>query len=337
MHNADLGGPLPALRDPATGQNVGAMLQGRFTFTTNGDPNAIRHHLQGALIRATHQVVSQKLAQNQVALGTLPQSLPYYTQEIIQASGAAQMGAGIQELQLGIQLGAPAAAQPQQPYAPQGYGGGQPAMHGQFMHQNQPPQQQSGGGFLDNVEIKADIHIGGFHIKGSSSKGIDEEALAKQADEKAKSDFIWWIIGAVVVLAVIGGLGGLGIFIWYKVKHSGETAAENKAAAAASWDGKSPFSCGGSDQVKIEGVKAKLKDGTAIHAGASCHLELVDVEIEAPIAIETGASAVVTVKGGRIEGKDAAAKALGASKITFSGTKVTGKKEALGAAKIEGP
>jgi hypothetical protein len=45
----------------------------------------------------------------------------------------------------------------------------------------------------------------------------------------------------------------------------------------------------------------------------------------------------VNVKGGKVTGKDAAAKALANAKIHFSGTKVTGKKDALGNAKIDGP
>ena len=114
-------------------------------------------------------------------------------------------------------------------------------------------------------------------------------------------------------------------------------SAEPGEAKEEKWDGASPFSCGAGDVVKIKGVKASLKKGTAVTAGANCQLELEDVEIEAPIGIQVGASAVVTVKGGSVTGKDAAAKALGNGKIVFKGTKVTGKKEQLGAAKIEGP
>jgi len=61
------------------------------------------------------------------------------------------------------------------------------------------------------------------------------------------------------------------------------------------------------------------------------------VNITAPVGIEALSNAKVTVTGGSVTAKTAAAKALGNAQITFSGTQVTGKKEALGAAKITGP
>jgi hypothetical protein len=109
------------------------------------------------------------------------------------------------------------------------------------------------------------------------------------------------------------------------------------AAKAAAWDGKSTLSCGGTDKMTITGVTANLASGTAVNAGANCELNLVNCNITAPTGINAGANAKVTVTGGSVTSTDTAAQALGNATITFSGTTVTGKKKALGAAKINGP
>ncbi len=337
MQTANLAGPVGPLQDPATGQQVQATVQGTFSFQVHGDPNQYVQHLQNALLQATTRVVQQKLSQNQVALPTLAQSLPYYVQEIIQASGAAQMGAQIGQLQLAIQVAQPQMAQPYQGQLP-------PDPYTQAQNRMQQIAEER----LDpsNYEVKAQLNIGGFKLKASTDKGFDSAGLADQVKEKAKTEIIWWGIGCFVLFLVVVGLAGLGWYVWAKFKEGEKkgnwdsTSAEPGKAEDAEekkWDGKSPFSCGAGDNVKIKGVKAELKSGTAITAGANCQLLLEDVDITAPIGINALGSAVVTVKGGSVNGKDAAARALGGAKIVFSGTKVTGKKDALGGAKIEGP
>jgi hypothetical protein len=334
MQTGQLGGPL-TLQDPATGQQVQANVSGTFTFQVQGDPNQYLPHLQSALLNATGSVLQQKLSQNQVALPTIGQSLPYFLQEIIAASGVQQMGAQVGQLQLNVQVAQPQAVQPYQGQLP-------PDPHTQMQNRMAQIAQEK----LDprNYDYEARVNIGGFKLKASTDKGFDTEGLTNQVKEKAKTEIIWWGIGCVVLLLVVVGLGVLGWYVYAKFKEgekkgnwesgSAEPAGEAKDAK---WDGKSPYSCGAGDVVKIKGVKAQLKSGTAITAGANCQLELEDVEIDAPVGIQVGASAVVTVKGGSVTGKDAAAKALGNGKIVFKGTKVTGKKEQLGAAKIEGP
>ena len=333
MHTGQLGGPL-TLQDPATGQQVQANVSGTFPFQVPGDPSQYLQPIQAALLGATGRVLQQKLSQNQVALPTIGQSMPYFVQEIVAASGVQQMGAQVGQLTLNVQVAQPQVAAPYQGQLP-------PDPQTQMQNRMAEIAQER----LDprNYDYEARINIGGFKLKASTDKGFDTEGLTNQVKEKAKNEIMWWGIGCVIVFLVVAGLGGLGWYAYAKFKEGekkGDWAsgsAEPGEAKEEKWDGASPFSCGAGDVVKIKGVKASLKKGTAVTAGANCQLELEDVEIEAPIGIQVGASAVVTVKGGSVTGKDAAAKALGNGKIVFKGTKVTGKKEQLGAAKIEGP
>lgn len=334
MFNGQLQGSIGTLPDPTTGQQLPASAQGRFTFAAQGDPNALGPQVSQALMQATQRVLSQKLSSNQVALPTLAQSLPHFTNEIIAASGVAQWGVQIQQLELAVQV--------QQTPGPQVYTGALPPdPHTQMQNRMAQIAQER----MDprNYEVKATVEIGGFKLQGSSDKGFDTDGLAKQGIEKAKSELIWWGIGAAIVLLVIIGLAGLAWYVYREVKNpstgtnstaSDKSDGDDKKSKAAVWDGKAPFECKGAEKVTIDGVTAKLDKGPAITAKANCKLELVNVDITAPNAIVAEANAVVTVKGGSITSTDTAAKTSANAKITFSGTKVTGKKEGKN---IEGP
>lgn len=332
MPTAQLGGPIGPLHDPATGQQLQASLQGTFSYQVAGDPNAALPQIQGALLAAAGRVIQAKLSQNQVAIPTLAQSLPYFIQEIIAESGVQSFGAQVGELQLQAQV-----AQPTPAIAP--YTGPMPPdPHTQMQNR----MEQMAKDRLDprNYEVKAKINIGGFRINASSKDGIDEKGLQNQVKEKVKSEIIWWGIGCFVLFIVVVGLAGLAFYIWRNVDASASgkpNKAKSEDAEETKWDGKSGFTCGGSDNVHIKGTKAKLEGDTAITAQGNCRIELEDVDITAKVGIQAGSNAVVVVKGGKVSGSEAAASALGNSKVTFDGTKVTGKKKALGNAKIEGP
>lgn len=333
MFNGQLSGPIGTLPDPTTGQQLAAMAQGRFTFVAHGDPNTLAPQIAHALMQATQRVLSQKLSTNQVALPTLAQSLPYYVQEIIAASGVAQHGVTVQQLELAVQV--------QQPAAQAGYQGALPPdPHTQMQNRMAQIAQER----MDprNYEVKATVEIGGFKLQGSSDKGFDTDGLAKQGIEKAKSELIWWGIGAVIVVLVLLGLAGLAWYVYREYKNpstgTGATAsdkADGKSGKSATWDGKEPFKCGGNDKLTISGVSAKFDKGTAVTASGNCKLELTDVNLDAAIGIVAEGNAVVTVKGGSVTGKEAAAKTTTQNaKVSFSGTKVTGKKDGKN---IEGP
>ena len=185
-----------------------------------------------------------------------------------------------------------------------------------------------------NYEVRAKVNIGGFKVSANSKDGIDTGALGDQLKDKAKSTVIWWAIGCVAILFVVALLGGIGIYAY--MQYAGGSSAT--ADRAASWDGKTPFVCGGNDKVKIEGVSAKLASGAAVTAGGNCEAELVNVSIDAPIGIAAMGNGKITVKGGSVTGSQYAAQAIGANaQITFSGTAVNGKTNSLGGSKITGP
>ena len=333
MFNGQLNGPIGTLPDPTTGQQLAAMAQGRFTFAAQGDPNTLMPQIAQALMQATQRVLSHKLSSNQVALPTLAQSLPYYVQEIIAASGVAQHGVTVLQLELAVQV--------QQAAAQAGYQGALPPdPHTQMQNRMAQIAQER----LDprNYEVKATVEIGGFKLQGSSDKGFDADGLAKQGIDKAKSELLWWGIGAVIVLLVLIGLAGLAWYVYreYKNPSTGTGAAasdkaDGKSGKSATWDGKEPFKCGGNDKLTISGVSAKFDKGTAVTASGNCKLELTDVTLDAAIGILAEGNAVVTVKGGSVTGKEAAARTTTqTAKIAFSGTKVTGKKDGKN---IDGP
>lgn len=154
--------------------------------------------------------------------------------------------------------------------------------------------------------------------------------IQERAKERVKTELIWWAGGCVVVIIVLIGLAGLGLYIWHSATSDAPTAA------AATWDGKTPFTCGGNDVVTFKNVKSNVT-GTAITALGNCSVTLVDVDITADTGIEAGAASTVIVQKGSINGTTLAVHATAGAKVTLTGTKVTGKTEALNGAKITGP
>ena len=167
MHNGQLGGPIGPLHDPATGQQLTANVTGTFTFQVQGDPGQYLAHIQAALLRATGAVLQQKLQQNQVAIPTIAQSLPYFVQEIIQQSGVQQMGAQVGQLQLAVQVQAPQGPQVYQGQLP-------PDPHTQMQNRMAEIAQER----LDprNYEYEAQVNIG-----GSSSRRAPTRASTRRA------------------------------------------------------------------------------------------------------------------------------------------------------------
>jgi hypothetical protein len=157
------------------------------------------------------------------------------------------------------------------------------------------------------------------------------------------SGFIWgWIItGIVLVLVAIGG-----IILYFYVRSQmdaatatsgGGPAAAGGAPVVATWDGKSPYSCGASQVVTIRNTTATLTSGPAVSALGACQLTLENVNITAPDGIQAMGTAKVTVKGGSIKATGEAISAVGGAQVIVDGAKVTGKTSALGAgAKITG-
>jgi hypothetical protein len=328
MENVSFGGRLGSMHDRASGQQIGGQVFGSFSFRAQGDESSLMPLLQQKLVQATSQVIANKLMTNQVAVPTIAGSAPYYVSEIIAAVGADQLGAQITDLKLTVKVDNlyEAAAMPAAPAA----------MPPNPMQAMQNAYAQAARDQLDpsNYDVHAKINVGGFKINASTDGGIDTEGLKDQVKDKVKTELIWYGIGCVVVGFVLVLLGAIAIYAYSTMSGSAAPTGEGKAAA---WDGSSTFSCGGNDNVKLTGVTANLPTSTAIKASGNCKLDLVGVDITAKNGIEALANAKVTVTGGSIKATDKAASALGAASITFSGTTVSGKQQALGSAKITGP
>jgi hypothetical protein len=329
MATGQLGGKIGPFRDPTSGQMVQGQVLGTFEYQAQGDPDAVLPILRDALVLAIREVIRQKLASNQVAIPTIPGSVPYYTQEIIAACNAARFGAQVTQLQLNVTVENPYAAAPQ----PMGQLPPDPITATKNAFAQAAKDQ------LDprNYEYQARVNVGGFKLKASTDGGLDTEGLKNQVKDKVKTEIIWYGIGCVILLIVGVGLLGLGWYAYaqYQAGSSGGTAASG--GKAAKWDGKTPFSCGGNDKLTLDGVTAKIASATAITASANCKLTLSNVKVTAPVGIEASGNAVVTVKGGSVTGSTAAAKVSGNGRIVFSGTSVSGKKDITAPGKITGP
>jgi len=328
MENVRFGGKIGPLIDPVSRQQINGNVFGTFSFTAQGDESAMEQMLRDRLVMAIKKVIAQKLATNQVAIPTIPGSVPYYVNEIIAESGATEMGAQITNLTLQVNMENPyeAAAMPAAPAA-------MPPNPMQSM-QNAFAQEAKDRLNPANYDVHAKINVGGFKINASTDGGIDTQGLKDQVKDKVKTEIIWYGIGCVVVGLVLVLLGGIAIYAYSTVTGS---SAPTGAGKAVTWDGKSTFSCGGNDNVKLTGTTANLPGQTAVKASGNCKLDLVGVTITAKNGIEALSNAKVTVTGGSVNATDKAASALGKATISFTGTSVTGKKQALGGAKITGP
>jgi hypothetical protein len=329
-NTVQLGGPLGPLLDPTNGQQVPGKIWGTCTYDVapGVDPRSVEDHLRAQLLQAANAVIAHKLATNQIALPTLAPSLPHLLQEIVAQAGLDRLGARVVGIELTASLDQPP---PQQVMAPaQMPPNPYEATKNAFAQKAQERLDPS------NYEVKAKINVGGLRIGVSSDGGLDTKGLETQLKNKAKSEILWYGIGCAILLVVVLGLGGLGLYI-YSAAKSGSSASTGGKPVTATWDGKSTFTCGGNDVVKIEKVTSKLTTGSAIDAAGNCKLELQNVNVSAPIAIHAGANAIVTVNGGSVEGTTYAVQALGNAQVKLSGTKVTGKNQALGGAKITGP
>lgn len=166
------------------------------------------------------------------------------------------------------------------------------------------------------------------------------QSVAQPQPSQSKLGCVLWSIGAVLVL------GGVSVGAWYflmELRHAGVQTTEvwgggapGIATGGGSWNGSGPFTCGGIDNVTIEGVTASLPGATAIEAGGNCRLTLVNVNITAGVPISAGGNANVTVTGGSLAGTQSSIAAGGNSRVTVSGATVSGPVSRSGFARIIG-
>ena len=191
-----------------------------------------------------------------------------------------------------------------------------------------PPMQQQPMQPQHNLAAGTFDLGGGHQLKVKINGKTPENYLKDKA-----SSMIWgWVIGAVIFGLVILIFAGVGIYVYMAAHDTSSPAAAAKAAQAASWDGKSTFTCGGNDAVALSGVTATA----GVKASANCTLTMTGVNITAPVAIEAGGNAKVVMTGGSINASTNSVVASSNAKVDLVGTKVTGKAKTSGAAKVTG-
>ncbi len=183
-----------------------------------------------------------------------------------------------------------------------------------------PPQHNLAAGTFD---------MGGGHQLHVRINGKTPDNYLK---DKASSMIWGWVIGAVILGLVVLTFVGIGLYTYVVAKDATTPGDAAKQAAAASWDGKSTFTCGGNDVVALTGVTATA----GVKAGGNCQLVLADVSITAPVGIDVSANAKVTMTGGRIVASTNSVVASGNAKVDFVGTKIIGKAKTSGGAKVTG-
>ena len=306
MPTAQLGGLIGSFPDNVQGRDVPVMVVGTFDFTapaSGGDPGELENWVRGSLLNAIRSVIGQKMLDGQLTFRHLAEgNIGAVMGEIIAAANLGEHGiqVGNLSLQFGIDGRAPGTAPQQADPSPQHV-------------------------------VHAEIRVGGFNINASTEKGLDTKGLTNQLKDKVKSNLIWYGAGCAILLIVGVGIAGLALYVW-KTSSGGSSPG---SATVSKWDGKTPFACGGNDVVKIEGVTAKLA-ATAVTAAGNCHLTLVNVSLTAPTGIEAMGTAVVTMQGGSITATTLSVHAGAAAQVHVTGTTVSGKTTAEGAAKITG-
>ncbi|AKU93764.1 hypothetical protein AKJ09_00428 [Labilithrix luteola] len=266
-----------------------------------GDPAQLDQHVQQQVLRAIRDVIGRKMANRELTfrhLGT--GDVAAVTPEILAVSGLEQNGIRVSSLAMSFGID----GHPPQPPRPA---------------QGAPPAAQQ-----HNL-AQGTFDMGGGHQLRVKINGKTPENYLK---DKASGMVFGWILGAIIVGAMVLTVVGFGIYIFVVAK-SGNAP---KAAAAAKWDGKSEFECAGNDAVVLTGVTAKA----GVKASGNCQLTMSSVSITAPVAIEAGGNAKVTMTGGSISSSTNSVVASANAKVDLVGTKVTGKAKTSGGAKVTG-
>ncbi len=163
--------------------------------------------------------------------------------------------------------------------------------------------------------------------------------LERKVEQKASqftTGCIISIVGALLAVCIVGGLGAYFFVLLRREASQTGGAYLPSGGAAVAWAGQGPFSCGGVDNVTIDGVTASLPGATAIEAGGNCQLTLNNVSLTAGVAVSSGGNATVTINGGSLNGSVNSIAAGGNSRVNVVGATVTGPVSRSGLAQVTG-
>jgi hypothetical protein len=105
------------------------------------------------------------------------------------------------------------------------------------------------------------------------------------------------------------------------------------------WDDETTFTCAGNEEKTIEGVTKAFTTPNlvAVEAGGSCILRLKNCDLTADFPVKVFGNAVVTIDGGRIEGRQQSLQAMGNGRIVIEGARIEGPEPGtMGNGEIEG-
>jgi len=123
------------------------------------------------------------------------------------------------------------------------------------------------------------------------------------------------IAGVVATLVVIGGAS---VAITETASHPGQLEA-------FTWDGTTPYACGGHDRPTISNVTATLPDLVAISVSGHCELTIEGSSISARLPLAVSQHGRVVMRGGRLEGSPNAIEARGHASVEATGVALIGE------------
>ena len=183
-------------------------------------------------------------------------------------------------------------------------------------------------GFAKREANYSVVGVGGVNVKIGTGKMV--------RDVKTKvSAYLWGLVFGGILLLVLAG-----IFIVVIVMAMGgsnsSSAATPKAPKDTSWDGKSTLVCATGDAMRVSNVTASIASGVAVKASGNCVLELVGVNLSAPVAIDASANAKVSLRGGSVKGATHSIVAGGNASVDVQGVALIGPTKRTGNAKLVG-
>jgi DNA-directed RNA polymerase subunit RPC12/RpoP len=138
-----------------------------------------------------------------------------------------------------------------------------------------------------------------------------------------------FMAGLSVFLTLIGVAVPVVFGVLPALQATGHLSRIGNAVGIPTWDGTSPFACGGNDTVVIEGVTAVLPQDTALTVEVNCDLRIVGSTITARRGIRADGNGRVVIEKSRIETTSTAIWAEGNKRIELIDSEITAQETAI--------
>ena len=148
----------------------------------------------------------------------------------------------------------------------------------------------------------------------------------------AKGAVVGVLASVVVVIALVVVGVGVGVVFFFNNSPFGGSAIPTVpgiSAAAPTWNGTTPFTCGGNDDVRIDGVVANLPNDVAITVRSNCRVEIVNSQIVSRVGIDAQGNRDVRVSGSLIQASETGIRLSGNKQLDLSNTTVMAEETAI--------